>query len=359
MYQGFWQDITKPIYALAPMADVTDAAFRELIARKSKYHADGTRTTASYVTWTEFVSADGLARAPEEGREKLMKALQFSDIERPTVAQIFGSHAVHMEAAARLALELGFDGVDINMGCPDKSIERQGAGAAMIKTPEIAREIIRAVKRGADNGERKIPVSVKTRLGYGRDELETWLPVLLEEEPAVVTIHARTRKELSKVPAHWNRIADAVAMRNELASQTLIIGNGDIGTLMEGDKKIQETGADGVMFGRGVFGNPWFFNPERQMVGDVILPVRGEVEGDSVQYSNQAISPAERLDTLMEHAQIFDRYLGATKSFAVLKKHIKAYVSGFRGAKEIREQLMDTMNVDELSRVISEIRLTI
>jgi len=358
---GFWEKLKKPIYALAPMADVTDAAFRQLIARKSKFDKKGGNTGAEYVSWTEFVSADGLALAPEEGRQKLMKALLYSEIERPIVAQFFGSNPDHMEAAARLALELGFDGVDINMGCPDRSIEKQGAGAAMIKTPEVAREIIRAVKRGArlpssttsvnggqaTQGDKQIPVSVKTRLGYNKDELDTWLLVLLEEKPAAVTIHARTRKEMSKVPAHWNRIKDAVDIRNEMGSKTLIIGNGDLGTLSDGDQKIQETGADGVMFGRGVFGNPWFFNKELVSDDEVALPVRGQTEGDKVRYSNTKISQEDRLKTLLEHAELFDEFLGDTKSFAVMKKHVKAYISGFLGAKEIRDQLMQTKDLQE------------
>ena len=352
MHLGFWEKLKKPIYCLAPMADVTDAAFRQLIAEKSKFDTEKKDTGAQYVSWTEFVSADGLALAPEEGKQKLMKALIYSEVERPIVAQFFGSNGDHMEKAARLALELGFDGVDINMGCPDRSIEKQGAGAAMIKTPEVAREIIRAVKRGAQNGDKQIPVSVKTRLGYGKDELDTWLPILLEEEPAVVTIHARTRKEMSKVPAHWDRIKDAVGIRNKIGSSTLIIGNGDLGTLHDGDQKIKETGADGVMFGRGVFGNPWFFNKELVSEEAVALPVRGEIEGDKVKYSNTKISKEEKLQALLEHAELFNKYLGDTKSFAVMKKHVKAYISGFAGAKEIREELMQVSDIVQFKSVI-------
>lgn len=352
MHKGFWEKLHKPIYCLAPMADVTDAAFRMLMAQKSKFDVSGKKLDTQYVSWTEFVSADGLALAPEEGRYKLMKALIHSDIERPVVAQFFGSNEEHMEAAARLALELGFDGVDINMGCPDKVIERQGAGSAMIKTPDVARKIIQAAKRGAKNGDKEIPVSVKTRLGYNKDELDIWLPVLLEEKPAVVTIHARTRKEMSKVPAHWERIKDAVEIRDKMKSETLIIGNGDLGTLSDGDKRIEETGADGVMFGRGVFGNPWFFNKEMQSNEEVALPVRGQTEGDSVKYSNKAVSKEERLEALLKHAELFDKFLGDTKSFAVMKKHIKAYISGFSGSKEIREALMQTKDIVDFRKVI-------
>ena len=180
---NFWEKLNKPIFVLAPMADVTDAAFRRIIAKYGKPD----------VFWTEFVSADGLTLAPEEGRKKLLRDLEYSESERPIVAQFFTSNPENMKKAAELAVELGFDGIDINMGCPDKSVEKQKAGAALIKNPKLAREIIRAAKAGAGS----LPVSVKTRLGYNKDELETWLPELLAEEPAVVTIHARTRKEMS------------------------------------------------------------------------------------------------------------------------------------------------------------------
>ena len=184
---GFWQKLNKPIFVLAPMADVTDAAFRRIIAKYGKPD----------VMWTEFVSADGLALAPEAGRKKLLKHLEYSESERPIVAQFFTSTPENMKKAAKLALELGFDGVDINMGCPDRSVEKQGAGASLMKNVALARELVRAAKEGAGT----LPVSVKTRTGYSKPDLENWLPEILKEDPAVVTVHARTRKEMSKVPA--------------------------------------------------------------------------------------------------------------------------------------------------------------
>ncbi len=207
---NFWQKMKKPILCLAPMADVTDVAFRFIIAKYSKELQKV--PFCNYVTYTEFVSADGLVRAPEAGRKKLLKDLEYSEIERPIVAQFFTSKPEMMEKAAALAVELGFDGIDINMGCPDKSIEKQNAGAALMKNSELAREIILAAKQGAG----KLPVSVKTRVGYNKDELETWLPELLAENPAAIIIHARTRKEMSKVPAQWARIARAVEIRNDI-----------------------------------------------------------------------------------------------------------------------------------------------
>lgn len=313
MEKNFWQKIAKPAFVLAPMADVTDAAFRRIISKYGKPD----------VMWTEFVSADGLALAPEEGRKKLMRDLDYTDEERPIVAQFFTSTPSHMAQASALARSLGFDGVDINMGCPAKVINRQDAGACLIRTPELAREIIRAAKEGAGD----IPVSVKTRTGYSKVELETWIPALLEEEPAVLTLHARTAKEMSKVPARWEFVKRVVEIRNEMKSNTLIFGNGDVKNLEEARKRVEETGCDGVMIGRGIFGNPWLFSGE--------LPA---VE--------------ERLKVLIEHTELFEKLLGDIKSFSIMKKHFKAYISGFEGAAELRGELMNTENATEVREII-------
>src|SRR3989338_5316577 len=246
--KNFWAELPKPFFVLAPLANVTDAAFRRLIAKYSK--------PSLFVMYTGFVSADGLMLAGGEGRAKLMRDMLFTEAERPIVAQFFTSTPEHMEKAAALAQELGFDGVDINMGCPDKAIEKQGAGAKLIQTPELATELIFAAKRGAPN----LPVSVKTRLGYNKDILDEWLPALLAAKPAAVVIHARTRKEMSKVPARWERIKRAVEIRDGLGSDTLIIGNGDLKDLEDAGQKIKETGADGAMLGRAIFGRPWLFS---------------------------------------------------------------------------------------------------
>lgn len=312
--KNFWISLKKPIFALAPMADVTDAAFRKIIAKYGKPD----------ITWTEFVSADGLALAPEEGRKKLLKDLEFSDEERPIVAQFFTSKPEHMFTAAKLAKELGFDGVDINMGCPDKSIEKQLAGAALMKNPRLAREIIRAAKDGAGG----LPVSVKTRVGFNKVELETWLPEILNENPVAVTIHARTRKEMSKVPARWEHIKEAVEIRNNLAPEVLILGNGDVKDLNDARTKVTETGADGVMLGRAIFGNPWLF-------------------------SEKIPTLEEKLKVLIEHTKLFEELLGGIKNFAVMKKHYKAYVNGFDGAVELRTQLMETSSSDEVEKIIN------
>lgn len=341
--KNFWQELNKPFFVVAPMADVTDAAFRRLLAKYGKPD----------VMWTEFVSADGLALAPEEGRKKLLADLIYSEPERPIVAQLFSSNEEHMEAAARLCAELGYDGIDINMGCPDRSIEKQGCGSAMIKNPAVAKKIIQAAKRGAPN----LPVSVKTRAGYLEDEIDTWIPALLEEKPAVLTLHARTRKELSKVPAQWERVARAVALRNKLAPETLVIGNGDVLSLSDAKVKVADSGADGAMVGRALFGNPWFFNETKELPHQLhALPTHGVdrekiISADTSRTDVEYITIAERLAVLVEHSKLFVELL-PHKSFNVMKKHYKAYVNGFPKAAQLRAELMEQSTPEGVEAVV-------
>ena len=314
--KNFWLNLKKPIFALAPMADVTDLSFRYFIAQKGKPD----------VMWTEFVSADGLALAPEEGRKKLLIDLKYSEIERPIVAQFFTSSPENMKKAAELAVELGFDGIDINMGCPVKKVINQKSCSALIRTPDLAKEIVAAAKEGA--GE--IPVSVKTRIGFNKNEIETWIPAVLESKPAVLTVHLRTVKEMSKVPAHWEHMKRIVELRNVVSPETLILGNGDVMTLEEAKEKVQETGCDGVMFGRAIFGNPWLFK------------------------SGYSPDLKEKLLTLIEHSELYEKELGQFKSFAIMKKHFKAYVNGFDGASDLRAELMGAENAGEVRKTIEE-----
>jgi nifR3 family TIM-barrel protein len=332
---SFWQKLPAPFFVLAPMADVTDAPFRRMIAKYSSHIRSDRTVGGPDVMWTEFVSADGLIRATPEGKVKLMADLLYTEEERPIVAQLFTSNEEHMEQAAALCLSLGFDGIDINMGCPDRSIEKQGCGSAMIKNPELAAKIIRAAKRGAKMDEGGIPVSVKTRLGYNRDQLEEWLPVLINERPAAVTVHARTRKEMSKVPARWERVARAVEIRNEILGsdkiQTRIIGNGDALSLFDARQKAETTGADGVMLGRAIFGNPWLFHPEKDA-------------------SNVPLHT--RLSVMLEQTKLFTELL-PFKNIAVMKKHYKAYIRDFPKASDLRNELMEQDNVADIERVIT------
>ncbi len=354
---NFWQQLNAPFLTVAPMADVTDAAFRRMIAKYSSHTRTDVTIGGSDVMWTEFVAADGLVRATPEGKVKLMADLIYSEEERPIVAQLFTSNPEHMEIAARLCLELGFDGIDINMGCPGKSIEKQGCGSAMIKNPALAREIIRAAKRGADSGAGGIPVSVKTRLGYNNDQVDTWIPEILAETPAALTVHARTRQDLSKVPARWERLRDVVVLRDQISPTTRIIGNGDVLTAEDGYAKIAESGVDGAMVGRALFGNPWFFHPTRRLPTKLTaLPTHGvnrdtivttDVSNDAVEY----ITLEERLQVMVEHSYLFCELL-PHKSFAVMKKHYKAYVGGFPGAHELRATLMEQESPSEVEAVV-------
>jgi nifR3 family TIM-barrel protein len=316
--QNFWKKLNKPFFALAPMADVTDASFRQIIAKYSRHGQPG---GGPDVFWTEFVAADGLM---SPGREVLRHDLRFGDNEHPIVAQLFGSRVEKMEGAARLCQELGFDGIDINMGCPDKSIEKQLCGAAMIRNPELACEIIRAAKRGAPN----LPISVKTRIGYNKNEIDTWIPALLAEDIAALTIHCRTRKEMSAVPARWEHVKEVVEIRDRLKVDTLILGNGDVKDLDDAKQKVAETGCDGVMLGRAIFGNPWLFDQEKKHV-----------------------TPEEKIRVMVEHTKLYEELLGGIKSFAIMKKHYKAYVNNFEGAMELREKFMLCTNASEVEAV--------
>ncbi len=273
-----------------------------------------------------------------------MKDLEYSEIERPIVAQLFGSNPENIEKAAKLVAELGFNGIDINMGCPDKSIEKQGAGASLIKNPKLAREIIAAAKRGVSQGQTlkcpgpkgltfEIPISVKTRLGYNKDELETWLPELLAENPAAIIIHARTRKEMSKAPARWERIKRAVEIRNEMSkgifdTKTLIIGNGDVKDVADAVKKCEETGADGAMLGRTIFGNPWLF-------------------------SDYKPTQKERIKVLLEHTKLFEEKLGEIKNFAIMKKHFKEYLKS-PDMRNLKFKLIRTETAKEAENILMQ-----
>lgn len=312
--KNFWKELKKPIFVIAPMANVTDAAFRSMFAKYGKPD----------VMWTEFVSADGLC---SPGRKMLLPDLEFSKKEKPIVAQLFTSHPEKMFEAAKLVQKLGFDGIDINMGCPDRSVEKQGAGAAHIKDSETAKKVIEAARAGAP----KLPISVKTRIGYNKIDL-SWIEFLLKLNLPALTVHLRTRKEMSDVPAQWNLMPQIVALRDKLAPETLILGNGDVDSMEDARRKISESGCDGVMIGRGIFGNPWFFS--------------GKIVTD--------IPTAERLKAMLDHAKAFDKLLGDVKNFAIMKKHFKAYVSGWDGAKELRVKLMETNGLEDVTKIVKD-----
>ena len=324
---NFWQKLNRPFYCLAPMSDVTDVAFRYIIAKYSKNRENKDRV----VFWTEFVAADGLCN--KLAKKKLSHMLEYSESERPIVAQVFGANEDNMEQACRYVASLGFDGIDINMGCPDKSVIAQGAGAGLIKTPQLARKIIQAALRGIKSAGSDIPLSVKTRIGFNKEEIDTWIPELLKEDISALTIHLRTMKEMSLVPAHWEHIKKIKELIKKSGKDIPLIGNGDIVDIKDAENKMSEYGCEGAMIGRGIFGNPWVFLLEKP-----------------------EITMEEKLKVLIEHTQIFDKELSGPrhKSFAVMKKHFKAYVNSFEGAQELRAKLMETNNSKEVEKIIND-----
>lgn len=324
---GFWKQLKRPIFALAPMADVTDAAFRRMIAKYGKPD----------VMWTEFVSCDGLCSA---GKGVLLQDLRYDESERPIVAQVFGATPEHFYRTALMVQELGFDGIDINMGCPDKNIQKQNAGAKLIQDPELAKKIIRETKRGAG----VMPVSVKTRIGYTKNAIDEWLPHILEMEPAAITIHGRTKKEMSAVPAHWDVIAHGVELTKSYyghKDRPFVLGNGDVQTMEEALDKVERYGVDGVMVGRGLFGTPWFFEGKDELK-----------EKGSRSVKEMLLN--KKMAIMLEHTRLFEELFGKTKRFDIMKKHYKAYVHGFDGARELRMKLMATHSATEVGEILNK-----
>lgn len=310
MQSNFWKKLKKPIIVAAPMSGVTDDAFRLMLLKYGRPD----------VFWTEFVSVEGLF---SKGRGSCLEVLKFSPKEHPIVAQVFGSDPSYFKKAASEIEELGFDGIDINMGCPDRAIEKKGSGAALIKDVELTKEIIRATKEGT-----KIPVSVKTRLGYNENQINEWIVPLLKEKVAVLTIHFRTRKELYRYPAQWELAKEIVKLRDLHAPETLIIGNGDVKSLKEAQKLAKENNLDGIMIGRATMGNPWFF-------------------------SNKSPDTKERLNAIIEHIEI----VNDPKRFSQMKKHFHAYTKGFNGAKELRDSIMEAKSYSEVKKLIEKFLL--
>lgn len=332
----------KNVIALAPMADVTDSVFREMIAKYSNKKGPD-------IFWTEFVSADGLASA---GAKHLLVDLKFNKkLEKNILAQIFGSNKENLIKAINLIYKLGFSGVDINMGCPDKSIEKQGAGAGMIKNPKLVREILEEIKKETIklNKKRFFSFSVKTRIGYNKIEYKEWFPNILDFEPDIFTVHLRTRKEMSLVSAHYEISKEIVEFiknyceKNNLKTP-LIILNGDVRNIEGAREKIKISGADGIMIGRGVFGTPWLFDEKE-------YKKRLEQNLDTKKGKENILF---RLKTLMKHTEKYEKVLGKYKSFNIMKKHYKAYVNGFDNAKDLRVELMNAKDFKEVKSICNK-----
>ncbi len=325
---NFWTDKNKPFFALAPMEDVTDTVFREIVLSISA-------PENLNILYTEFTSTDGLCHPV--GKEKVKHRLFVSESERKLidqkgvklVAQIWGMNPEKFYKATKIiAEEYDFDGIDINMGCPVKKIVKQGACSALIGQPELAKEIISATKEATE-----LPVSVKTRIGLSKVLTESWISTLLEARPAALIVHGRIQKDQSEKPADWNEIRKAVEMRNRLAPEIPVIGNGDVFSMDSARYKLSEYGVDGVMIGRGIFMNPWFFS-----------------------YRTNEPDTEEKLALLWKHTQVYHEIWGNKKSFNILKHFFKIYTNSFHGAQHLRVALMETNNMDEVAEVLKDFR---
>lgn len=313
--QSFWDTLQKPILILAPMEDVTDTVLRRVIARYGR----------PSVFFTEFTNVEGMF---SKGAAHVVQRLRYTEEERPLVAQIWGSKPENFFKAAKRLIDMGFDGIDLNMGCPAQGPVSRGVCSGLINNRPLAKEIIDATKEGAAG---IIPVSVKTRLGFRSIDFE-WIRFVLEQQPAVLTVHARTVSEMSKVPAHWDKIKTVAAIRNEMGSKTLIIGNGDIKSLTDADQKVTEAGADGAMVGRGIFENPFLFS-------------RTTTINDK--------TAAEKMHLLLDHMHLWSDTWGTSKHFPTLRKFFKVYANGFPGAQELRIQLMETQTPAETEQLVT------
>lgn len=311
--QNFWVDLPKPFYILAPMEAVTDVVFRHVVAEAA----------APDIWFTEFTNATGWAAA---GDKAIGGRLVKTDDEYPIVAQLWGSSPEAMEKLSAHVVTLGYDGIDINMGCPDKSATKSGGGSGMILNPENAAAIIAAAKTSG------LPVSVKTRLGYSHiDEWRDWLAHLLRQDIVNLTIHLRTKKEMSKVPAHYELISEIKKLRDLVAPQTLLTINGDIRDRAHGEQLVAETGVDGVMIGRGVFHNPYAFEPT------------------PTPHSREAL-----VALLQQHLDLYDQYSEQTgRPYETLKRFYKIYIRDFDGAAELRDRLMHTKSTDEVRALMA------
>lgn len=310
---SFWNNIPKPFFVLAPMEAVTDVVFRHIVAKAAPPD----------IYFTEFTNATSFCNP--KGKHSTRGRLTFTPDEQPIVAQIWGSDPEHFAKMSRELKQMGFAGIDINMGCPDKSVIKTGSCSALIENPTLAAELIEAAKEGG------LPVSVKTRLGFKTIKTEAWTSFLLKQELAALTIHGRTQKEMSKVPAHWDEIGKVVSLRDTIAPKTLIIGNGDVENRQHGLKLIKQYQVDGIMIGRGVFHNPFAFE---------VAP--------------RTHSKEELIELLNLHLDLFDQAaIHEPRKFDPLKRFFKIYIRDFPGASELRHQLMQTKTTKEVRELIN------
>ncbi|MBA3757373.1 tRNA-dihydrouridine synthase [Candidatus Saccharibacteria bacterium] len=310
------RELPKPFFVLAPMDDVTDTVFRQIIAGLSPPD----------LYFTEFVNVDGL-QSP--GRERLLPKLRFTSEEHPIVAQLWGLKPDNYYKVTKELIEMGFDGVDINMGCPVKTVVKNGACAALINNRELAGEIIDATKAAAGD---HFPVSVKTRLGFDKVDM-SWIEFLLSKKILnMLSIHGRTAKELSKEPAKWNLIGQVRQMRDTLCPSTLVVGNGDVANRMHGQELAAKHGLDGIMIGRGIFNDPLAFSRDS---------------------SWKDWTPKQKVALYIKHIELFEEsWQSGERRIETLNKFCKIYINGFDGAKELRENLMKQKSTKDLLEIL-------
>jgi tRNA-dihydrouridine synthase len=365
---SFWTELPRPIIGLAPMDGVTDPVFRRIVAAQG----------VPDVTFTEFTHVSDISRGPEY----LLESLIYSELERPIVAQIYGKEPELFYQAAHVVCELGFDGLDINMGCPSKNVASSGSGAALIKTPELAHAIVRAVKQGIQDwaegqslgsaglkhsrseliqrmnelrpristtDRRPIPWSVKTRLGCDAVVIIQWVEHLLEERPAVITIHGRTLAQMYRGEADWAAIAAAAEVARGRGTDTLILGNGDVRSMSEAARRVRESGVDGVLVGRATLGSPWFFRSKEW----ARLASRTELQqNESETDSMEDIGLRERFGVMLDHARLFGGLAGPDQ-FRRMRKHLGWYCKGFPHAAAMRARMFQAETVRDVEQTVA------
>lgn len=322
---NFWKDLPTPIFTLAPMEDVTDTSFREVVARISN-------PDYLHVLYTEFTSVDGMNHTI--GKKRVGERLIVSESEKQIlkeknirlIAQIWGRKPeLFHKIATEITSEFEFDGLDINMGCPVKNVVKNGCCSALINEPNLAQEIILATKEATH-----LPVSVKTRTGIKTHDTENWITKVMETKPAAVILHGRTQKQQSDGLADWDEIAKGARVRDQINPDTLFLGNGDVLSVAQGRELCNQYGLDGIMVGRGIFHNPWFFNPEAM-----------------------TLSKTEKLAQLMFHTKLFEQNWGGKKNLNILKRFYKIYTNDFPGAAALRAKLMDAKTYDDVYSIVN------
>lgn len=365
---SFWSRLPQPILGLAPMDGVTDAAFRRVVAAQGRPD----------ITFTEFTNVSDVCRGPEH----LLSSLIYSEAERPIVAQLYGKDPDQFYRAAQVVCELGFDGLDINMGCPSKNVASSGSGAALIKTPDLARAIVHAARQGLDDWaagqsietlgfklarlqliqamnlhrtglpvvpRRSIPLSIKTRLGFDCVVVERWVEHLLETGPAAITLHGRTLQQMYRGAADWSAIAAAATLAR--GTQTLILGNGDVQTLADAVKRIAESQVQGVLVGRGTLGAPWFFREKEQ--ARRATHEQADLSALAATTWEPQVSVAQRMHVMLDHARQYEAIAGLER-FRSIRKHLGWYCKGFPHAAVMRAKMFQVCNVPDVERVVEE-----